>query len=267
MAVWGSFSSDDVIGKEYMPCLNKRGKANIHGCQTTAENLGIAFRQRRNTDGNPVAGDKENVPGPVPLDMEPNVQPGEPWDRSPIPDEELIAAEEYTGVPIKKRALERSIYPTLQRNSSLTIVKHRQRVARVLRNSRMPIPRGVNQDSDASTVPSDTYAATSWPTGLTGTLVLPTSESVSTLTDSSFRTLVATGLVPGTHVGTSSDSRTTTSPSLSCTMHMQVGVPHSIHRIEKLIRSRIRILVSLQHSVCVKAAKRSRLSLYRQRRR
>jgi hypothetical protein len=229
MAIWGSFTSADPTGQEYVPCQNKRSKKNVLGCQTTADNLGIAFRQKHNVNSHPVAAGGR-LPGPLPLQLEPNVQPGEPWDINPVTVEDWDAAMAYDGATTGNLPGKRFVQQLDTYKSVGNVFKHSSRVAR------FPSDRKVaNYERGASIVPSDTYAATTWPTNATGTLAFPTTPSVLTITNTALKTLVATGLVPADATKTMGTSRGTAAPSPTCTMHMQVSVQASGHPIYVLI--------------------------------
>lgn len=223
MAIWGTTTSGDNIGMEYAPCENKRGTQNIRGCQTTAENLGISFRVRDKTENDPVASNAGNVPGPVPLNMEPNVQTGEPWDVGELDDADLVAAEQWEGMDIDDAASKRGALLAEKLHSAKNAIAATQLMHRVPRNDGVPARRDPASASGISNVPYDTYASTTWPTTLTGTVSFPTSQSVSTMTETTFLTHPSTGLVPG-NVGASVSPQPTAAPSLECSMHMQVSI-------------------------------------------
>nr|POE94485.1 hypothetical protein CFP56_16725 [Quercus suber] len=182
-AIWGSFEEEDTIGAERSPCKNKRSDENQHGCQTTADNLGISWRPYLRTKYLPYSANHHNVPLPVPPTL-PVVQPddAEPWDQDPVTNADLLGAE--NSKQRKRFAKESKEYDAAPEQCATTDdFSESQAQGQVL------VPRETN--SSEAGAASDIYATTTWPVTLTGTSSYPTPADVVTTFDPLIASLTA----------------------------------------------------------------------------
>lgn len=214
LAIWASFNFDDTVGSEYYPCDDKRGSSNVRGCQTTADNLGIAWRQQNDVEGAPLSANQDNVPGPVPHDL-PLPPPPDPWDLDDMMDTSFTPEEQFVGAPVN---------PPVKRFSLSSRAGTLESERLSLRNTSFQIrgrgPALVHRGPASSTTNSDkrsnTYSSTIWPTTLTGTLAFPTSGNILTTHDSLLAGLTAT------NTGSAAPQKTTAAASISCSMQNEV---------------------------------------------